>query len=180
VENTGWIVFLPVVSAFVGAIIGAWANSLYRNRETKKARGEELLGLLILLYVEVTTNNLVLATFLKERVAQPKIDRRAHVADTLQSAVWDECRVRLAQLRTPRKFLGPVANYYMKIDSMRRDWKVPLGEKVPPGDLSEHDTKRASDIREHGIRIIRAGQDYLGIAESVRPPLDEDLSGHQV
>lgn len=54
--SPGLIVFLPLVAAFVGAIIGAWANSWYRNREAKKAEDRERDGLLLLIHAELHHN----------------------------------------------------------------------------------------------------------------------------
>ena len=149
---SGLIVFLPVVSAFVGAIIGAWMNSLFRNRELKKARDEEREGLLILLSEEVHTNNRILETFLKELA--PPDENRANVAATVHSEVWDESRVRLAQL-IPAWFLSMLATYYTRIGNLRLEWTRQTGA------LSEDNKERARSIRGNGFTLIREAQDYL-------------------
>jgi hypothetical protein len=58
--DSEWIVFLPLVGAVVGGIVGAWANSWYRDREAKKAQDRELRGLLALITSEVDFNRAVL------------------------------------------------------------------------------------------------------------------------
>ena len=58
--NSGLIVFLPLVGAIVGGIVGAWANSWYRNREDKKAQQQKCKGLLLLICHEVLWNNIAL------------------------------------------------------------------------------------------------------------------------
>ena len=157
--NTGLIVFLPVVSAFVGAIIGAWANSWYRNREAKKARDEEREGLLILLSIEVATNSQTLQGFSERLAAHPDIDERASaaanfVAANLSSAVWDESRAKLAPL-LPRMFVATVSLHYRDIEDVRLHWTGPYGG------FSERDTERIRSIREDGIAVIQATQRYI-------------------
>jgi hypothetical protein len=159
VANSGLIVFLPLVSAFVGAIIGAYANSWYRNREAEKARDEEREGLLILLSIEVAGYNRLFETFLERRVSMSDIDDRAGVATVLQSTVWDESKVRLAQLQMPGTYLETVAHYYARIDAQRQFWTV------PPGDLSEDDSELVREIREEGINVIQVTKDYVSDPE---------------
>ena len=168
---SGLIVFLPVVSAFVGAIIGAYANSLARNQEAKKARKEELEGLLVLLSIEVASNNRVFGRFIKQR-EQPDApqfpDNRARVAADLQSAVWDESKVRLAQLRIPGTYLSTVALYYEHIEILRREWKVSAGRRF------DSDIKNARETREDGISIIKEAQDNISDPGFAARLLDED------
>src|SRR5918995_5290750 len=103
-SNVGLIALLPLVGAVLGAVVGgfvgAYANSKARDRQAKKARDEEREGLLILLSTEIDMNNQVLEAFLKFLAAKPDIDyaHRHMIAATLRSAVWDESKVRLAQL----------------------------------------------------------------------------------
>jgi hypothetical protein len=167
VVNSGLIVFLPLVSAFVGAIIGAWANSWYRNREAKKARDEEREGLLILLGEEVHTNNRSLETFLNVFHAEPWNDTRANVAATLRSEVWDESKVRLAQL-VPGRFISMLATYYTRTGTLRLQWTRPTGA------LSEADKERARSIRGNGFTLIREAQDYISDPEFTAPMLKDD------
>ena len=63
---SGLLIFLPILSA----IIGAWANSWYRNREAKKAEDREREGLLRIIDAEVYENN----RLLKHMIAEPNID----------------------------------------------------------------------------------------------------------
>jgi hypothetical protein len=168
---SGLIVFLPLLTAFVGGIVGAWMNSLFRNKEAKKARKEELEGLLILLSIEVARNNRVFGRFIKQR-EQPDApqfpDNRARVADDLQSAVWDESKVRLAQLRIPGTYLSTVALYYEHIEILRREWKVSAGRRF------DSDIKNARETREDGISIIKEAQDYISDPGFAARLLDED------
>jgi hypothetical protein len=161
--NSALIVFLPLI----GAVVGAWANSWYRNREAEKARDEEREGLLILLSMEVSTNNRSLETFLMGLAATPD-ENRASVAATLGSEAWDESKVRLAQL-IPANFLAMLALCYNRIELMRLQWTVPIGES------SEYDAERARDMRGNGISVIRAAQRYMSDPESVASMLDEHL-----
>jgi hypothetical protein len=115
VANSGLIALLPLV----GGIVGAWANSWYRNRETKKARRQELEGLLMLLCTEVRMNNIALNNFLEKTSAQPDSDKRTLFADHLNSAVWDESRVRLAQLLPRTADVATVALYYIALENLR-------------------------------------------------------------
>jgi hypothetical protein len=165
---SGLIVFLPLVSAFVGGIVGAWANSWYRNQEAKKARKEEREGLLILLSMEVHTNNRSLETFLKGLA--PPDENRANVAATVRSVVWDESKVRLAQL-IPGRFLAMLAHYYTRIETLRLQWAGPTGGS------SKHDTIRARSIRTNGFTVIREAQDYISDPRFSAPLLpDEDAA----
>jgi gas vesicle protein len=168
---SGWTILLPLVGAVVGGIVGAWANSWYRDKEAKKARDEECERLLILLSDEVATNNLAFDLFLKERVVQPEFDNRTNVAANLHSAVWDESKARLAQLLIPGIYLATVASYYRRIDLLRLDWTMPSGK------LSEDDTERVRSIKGNGIDVIRATQGYISDPRIFAPLLDEDASG---
>jgi|SRR5215211_5700400 len=168
---SGLIVFLPLLTAFVGGIVGAWMNSLFRNKEAKKARKEELEGLLILLSIEVARNNRVFGRFIKQR-EQPDApqfpDNRARVAVDLQSAVWDESKVRLAQLRIPGTYLSTVTLYYEHIEILGREWKVSAGRRF------DSDIKNARETREDGISIIKEAQDYISDPGFAARLLDED------
>jgi hypothetical protein len=179
-SNSGLLVFLPLIGTVIGAIIaliaaflGARWNSRYRSREAKKARDEELEGLLILLSIEVARNNRVLGRFIKQR-EQPDApqfpDNRVRVAADLQSAVWDESKVRLAQLRIPGTYLSTVALYYEHIEILRREWKVSGGRRF------DSDIKNARETREDGISIIKDTQRYISDPEfAARMLKDEDL-----
>ncbi len=48
--------FLPVLSAFVGAIIGALANGRYRDRQDRRAEDREAKGLLMLTDIDIHDN----------------------------------------------------------------------------------------------------------------------------
>jgi hypothetical protein len=112
------IAILPLVGAVVGGIVGAWANSWYRNRETKKARKQELEGLMILLGTEVRTNDIALRNFLESTSAQPDSDKRALVG-LVHNVVWDESRARLAQLLPRTTEIAKVAVYYIALAELR-------------------------------------------------------------
>jgi hypothetical protein len=175
-SNSVLIAFLPLIGtvigaifALIGAFLGARWNSRYRNREAEQARKEEREGLLILLSMEVNTNNRSLETFLKGLAAKPDFDSRAGIAATLHSAVWDESKVRLAQL-IPGTYLGRVASYYKRIDLVRLSWTSSRGK------LSERDEEQARDIKENGITVIREAQDYISDPGFSGPLLkDEDI-----
>jgi hypothetical protein len=75
--NSGLIVFLPLVAA----IVGAWANGLYRDWQDKKARKRERNGLLMLIYYEASFNDTGL------KIATPHPTKV--IVDTLRTDAWD-------------------------------------------------------------------------------------------
>lgn len=165
-SNAGLFALLPLIGAVLGGVVGgvfgAWANSWYRNREEQKALDEEREGLMILLSIEVFRNFRIFKTFVERLAARPEIDNRPKVAATLQSAVWDESQVRLAQLipRTHLAHLENVALYYESIAMLRLDWTVPTKELI-----AARDTERVRNLSYMGFIVIREAQHYISDPE---------------
>jgi hypothetical protein len=95
--------------ALFGAIVGAIANGRVRDREARELRNQERVGLLILLDHEIKDNHSLLNSF-KER---PTILYSQSVGG-LQTASWDNAKVRLAQLLA-REHIERLASYYSQI-----------------------------------------------------------------
>jgi hypothetical protein len=147
-----------VILILISAFGGAWANSWYRNRETKKARKQELEGLLILLSTEVRINNIALERFLKETSAQPDSDKRLY-ADHLHSAVWDESNARLAQLLPRTAEVATVALYYLALEQMR------FASTAVSAKFSEDYTETVRSQREAGITVLKTAHRYISDPE---------------
>ena len=112
--NSSLIVFLPLVAAFVGAIIGAWANSWYRNREAKKAEVREREGLLLLIDLEVHYNNEHLDNCIRD---EAKLFDLLSIIK-LRTDFWDGSAARLTQLLAPLE-VGALTVYYKEIARIR-------------------------------------------------------------
>lgn len=153
--STGLIVFLPVVAAFVGAIIGAWANSWYRNKEVKKAQDQEREGLLVLISVEVATNIMIFNTFIEHLDTWPDADNRTNVAKRVHTLVWEESSAKLAQL-LPSWDIASIALYYRRIDYLRLRWTAPSRELS-----AEDDAEYIHSMREQGVKVIQIAQAYI-------------------
>ncbi len=109
-KDSALIVFLPLVGAVLGAIVGALANGWYRDREAKKAEDREREGLLRLIDLEVQYNKLQLHIGIKGE---------ARLFDLLSinkpsTDIWDRSAVRLTQLLTPIE-ASALAVYYKEI-----------------------------------------------------------------
>jgi hypothetical protein len=168
-SNSGLTIFLPIVAAFVGAIIGAWANSWYRNREVMKAEVQELKAILLLISAEVYVNDLTLRRGLREGPA------RSWVARGLFTNVWDQSHVRLANLLTTHEVaafeVAALAEYYAAVNFTRV-----LFEKLDQPELSEGDKKSIAIIRERGAIVRDIAQDHLSDPSLFKIPFDEDQS----
>jgi hypothetical protein len=121
--NSGLIVLLPLVGAVVGAIVGAGANSWYRNREEKKAQRRELRGLMTLVAAEHAHHYPTLRLLASE---PSLVDARS--VTNLQTAVWDDTKVKLALLLSTDRVVALV-RYYDQIQSILDNLK---DEEMPP------------------------------------------------
>jgi hypothetical protein len=110
-----WTAFLSLAGAILGgciaAIIGAWANSRLRDREAKKAEDRERKGLMSLIFAEYGNNYPTLRLLANE---PSLLDDRT--LTNLQTAVWDDTKVRLALL-LPRDAVIALVLYYGQIQS---------------------------------------------------------------
>jgi hypothetical protein len=160
--NSGLIVFLPLVAAFVGAIIGAWANSWYRDREAKKAEDRERMGLLLLIDLEVHDNNQRLHDCIKDE---------ARLFDLLsinkpRTDIWDGSAARLTQLLTPLE-VRALALYYRQI--------AEILEAIESSATPRHESI-AAILSKAGSRAIELGDEtreliHLRYFKESQPPL---------
>ncbi len=142
---SGLLIFLPILSTFVGAIIGAWANSWYRNREAKKAEDREREGLLRIIDAEVYENN----RLLKDMIAEPHIADKYPSRTALNTAVWDDSRTKLSQLlATDQEHIVHLTRHYAVVGRIR----APLGD--PDAPISARN-KRERQARTANIREKR-------------------------
>ena len=99
-QGSALVDFLPLfgaalgaIAALIGAFLGAYANSWYRDREAKKAEDRELRGMMTLVFAEYGDND----GLLKLLMGEPSL-MQVRSFTNLQTAVWDDSKVRLAQL----------------------------------------------------------------------------------
>jgi hypothetical protein len=154
--NSGLIIFLPLVTAFVGAIIGAWANSWYRGREAKKAEEEERKGLLLLVHAEIQYNNYLLDEFL-ERWPATTYDSSA----TLQTATWDDAKVKLVPLLTEEHTTALIL-YYWQIQSIL---DVVKDESLTEDRKGTAVWAYGGSARKHGEAVTRNSARYVSLGD---------------
>ena len=130
--TSGLIILLPLVAAFVGAIIGAYANSLYREREVKQAEDRERKGLLTLIATELNYNRYVLESIqwtvsgnLPEGVELTE-DTVRRLYDAPRTEIGDRVLGRLAQL-LPNPDLAKLAKHYGEVKQFKL-WHMPAAE----------------------------------------------------
>ena len=147
---SGLLVFLPLLSAFVGAIIGAYANSWYRDREAKKARDRERSGLLWLLDSEIVWNRVTLNA---DKATYNDITTR------LKQDVWQETRSELAKLLPPTLFRD-IVRYYAHLN-----FHIHTYEGMDPTELEDvlEESSRAtgSEITRLGDAIRTRSRVYI-------------------
>jgi hypothetical protein len=85
-SNSVLIVFLPLIGAVVGGVVGAWANSWYRGREAQKADDRERESLLRIIDAEVYEN----MRLLKDMRTDPDISEKYPSRAALSTDVWDQ------------------------------------------------------------------------------------------
>jgi hypothetical protein len=108
--DSALIVFLPLVGAVVGAVFGAFANGLYRDWQDKKARDREREGLMLLIGAEIAGH--------QEAFKDAHIRKGILGRNTFSTEVWDESRVRLAQLLST-DHMTAVTRYYAELVKVR-------------------------------------------------------------
>lgn len=165
--GSGPIVFLPLVAAFVGAVIGAFANGLYRDWQDKKARERERRGLLILVDAEIKDNRMTLqhAYQLASRYQQP-IAARLH--RTLRTEGWTDGKVSLAQL-LPTSHIQAIVRYYdlvFELQTLAEAFSedlatLPADTNLPHG-YFEPLRKLISQARLAGERVTELNHPYVG------------------
>jgi hypothetical protein len=141
--NSDLIIFLPLV----GAILGAWANGLYRDWQDKKARRRERVGLLTLIFYEVDFND----SGLKVATLGPA---RTIIAHNLRTDAWDEAQSKLAP-ELPFEYLRQLAHYYGQIKLLKA---LPLAGN---GELSAGEQEFMQRTMEVGKAIMHSTQTYF-------------------
>jgi hypothetical protein len=167
-SNSVLIVFLPLIGAVVGGVVGAWANSWYRGRETKKAEDRERLALLRLIDLEIFDNN----KLLDDEDAVSLFDVLA--MGRLRTESWDGSAARLTQLLPPLT-VHALAAYYSLIVDIQAATESPA---------TPRDDSVAKILAERGSRAVEMGNatrwlinhEYFEDADPVLPvpePPDE-------
>jgi hypothetical protein len=151
--SSGLIVFLlPLVGAIAGGIVGAWANSWYRDRENKKAEDRDRYALLLLIHAELDHNEFILLELIDDP-GTPQLE----AISSFQTDTWSSCRVRLAQL-LPKDHIAALANYYSWIDTFAgvlNDDRMPFDEKIDEAQGFASFTLHFSNIaKKLGARYI--------------------------
>jgi hypothetical protein len=90
--DSSLLVFLPLVAAIVSALLGAYANGWYRDRQDKKAREREREGLLRIIDAELYENIRLLREIAKN-ADLAKYPSQSHVSVD----AWNQSRARLAE-----------------------------------------------------------------------------------
>jgi hypothetical protein len=151
--SSGLIVFLPLVAAFVGAIIGAYANSWYRDREAKKAEDRERKGLLSLISAEVDINNRLLdGKQLEDLEEDQSVKWSFNIASSLETSAWDQSQTRLAQLLY-RGDLHHIVHYYTVLKVTRNQLQSEYDDMSP----------KTKDMMEARFRYIRSRGDHVRV-----------------
>jgi hypothetical protein len=152
-----WTAFLPVAGAILGgciaAVVVAWANSWYRDREAKKAEDRECYGLLLLIHGELHHNYFLLTVFAEA----------AHISEStsfanLQTQVWVSCRTRLAQLLS-RDHMTVLVRYYKEISELEA---LIIPDTTWPAEERHHSiSENARSALKHGESAMRYGSEYI-------------------
>lgn len=145
-------IFLPLVGAILGGIVGAWANSRYRDREEKKLRDQEIKGLTLLLFTEMGHNDATLET----------LKTFPDVADvpalfSLQTDVWEQCRVRVAQMVT-NEHTATLVRYYEMIQDILR---IMNDASMPNDDKTHWVLQVAEQAQKNGKAAMMHGGKYM-------------------
>lgn len=101
VDGSALTSYLPLLSAAIGAFIGAAATGIFRYVEDKLARRQERKSLLLLIDAEVYEHMRILREAQRaiqelEEVGYGKV---AHDIQTIKTVDWEATKQRLAQLR---------------------------------------------------------------------------------
>jgi hypothetical protein len=148
--------YLPLIGAVLGAVVGgfvgAWANSRYRDRETRKAEDREVTGLLRLIDIEIIDNQALLQTMTKEPAAIHPLTVAA-----IRTDAWASARATLVQHLTADD-IDLLAEYYSRIHALKtvvtaypevqRDLPDSAPEKGKPADAWAQSAARAIDAGE--------------------------------
>lgn len=156
-SDTGLIVFLPLAGAVLGAIIGAWANSLYRNRERKQKEKEERTSLMFLIDTEVGFNAM--------RLEMVSKGPPSNAVPYLRTDVWDTSQARLAQL-LPTVHMKKLAPYYEQIRMVK---EFGIGSKESPRQVDDIEWDLIHAAQDWGFVVSSIAQLYVQDPEYKNP-----------
>lgn len=145
------MVFLPVLSAFVGAIIGAVATGLVRAWQDRKARNHERKGLRMLIIAEVYLNDFVL------RFSERPTDFLRASTD-----IWDQNNVRFTQLLTSEE-IWHATYYYVGLKMLQ------INGAPEDRELTEAGRKNVKNARVSGDAVRREVQNYIKDPNFLKP-----------
>lgn len=144
-----WTMIAPLAAAVLGGFVGAWANSWYRDRESKRAQDEERKGLLILLSAELKDNlrllDLIWVGPLSVPIAQ------------LRTEVWGDIQLRFAQL-FPSDYVEEVAQLYSVVAIQAIS---PIARKRSHEEMTETERRAVAMIMDNSVSIMRRAETYV-------------------
>lgn len=180
--TSGLIVFLPLVAAFIGAVIGAFANGLYRDWQDRKARDRERKGLLTLVDAEIDDNRLTLQNAHRLTTSYPPMVPPLN--QTLRIEGWTDGKVRLAQL-LPTSHIQAIVRYYDLVFQLRtlaeaftEDLAQIPANTRPPHGFFEPLQRLISRTRVAGENVTVLNQPYIA-SPGTSPPSLNGSSQHE-
>jgi hypothetical protein len=147
---------LPII---VAALIGAYANGLYRDHQDKQAREREGEGLLRIIDAELYENNRLLRN-IKESADIAKYPSQSH----LSTDAWDQSRARLGQfLSRDAGHIFTLNRHYTLVTRIRATLQDPaeLQKSLDSASRKRRRTKEYKDLQEQVGRAEVAGESKL-------------------
>lgn len=147
--SSGLIVLLPLAGAVLGGIVGAWANSLYRQWEAKKAEDRERESLLRIIDAEIYENMAVL----KDMRREPDISEKYPSRAALSTDAWDQSWASLSRLLSKdQDHIFAMVRHYA---SVRRISAVLSDPDAPLSAKSKHERRtKTTDIRKKRLNLL--------------------------
>jgi len=154
-SGSGLLVFLPLVAAIVGAIIGAYANGWYRDRQDKKAREREREGLLRIIDAELYENIRLLRGIAKN-ADLAKYPSQSHMS----TDAWNQSRARLGEfLSEDRDHIFALNRHYTLVVRIR----ATLEDPEPLKDSLSRKERRNRSVQDEVTRADERGKNLLSI-----------------
>lgn len=164
VDDSALTLYLPLISAVIGAFIGAAVAGLFRYAEDKLARRQERKSLLLLIDAEVHDHMDILKRAQKamqeiERVGYGNV---AHDLWTMKTVDWEASKQRLAQL-LPSKYMEHLIIYYMGVSHTETSvsFAVAFLDQLQSQSVSAKPNLRATMLKQDADNL-------LPLAESIR------------
>ena len=164
VDSSALTLYLPLISAVIGAFIGAAVAGLFRYAEDKLARRQERKSLLLLIDAEVHDHMDILK---RAQRAMQEIERVgygnvAHDLWTMKTVDWEASKQRLAQL-LPSKYMELLIIYYMGVSHAETSvsFAVAFLDQLQGQSVSAKPNLRA-------IMLKQDADNLLPLAESIR------------